>query len=132
MDTLHQQIADLKLEGMTNTDIAKAVGCARQTVINYLKDGEVVAYMDEVRQEVKKNATLKLESALSFAIKNIVDLSKNSENDKIRLMASESLVDRVLGKPTTKQEVVSISRKSEKYDIEAELRELEAMLESEE
>ena len=88
--------------------------------------------MDEVRQEVKKNATLKLESALSFAIKNIVDLSKNSENDKIRLMASESLVDRVLGKPTTKQEVVSISRKSEKYDIEAELRELEAMLESEE
>ena len=130
MDIMDKRIADLKLEGMTNTDIAKVVGLDRKTVGVRLRDDEERPHMDGVSQDISSSAKKKLEHHLDFAIASLIDIGRSAESEKIRLQAVCEILDRVLGKPTVKAELEATVKQNKSINLEKELEDIEKLLDS--
>ncbi|MGL4571646.1 MAG: IS630 transposase-related protein [Clostridium sp.] len=94
------------LEGKQITDIAKALGVARQTIYNWLDDEEFKTEVDTLRREIQTSAKNYVENNIRLYIDEIEGLALNKEtSSKVKADLLKYLVDRVLGKTTTKVEV---------------------------
>ncbi|MBM7836430.1 helix-turn-helix domain-containing protein [Clostridium sardiniense] len=94
------------LEGKQITDIAKALGVARQTIYNWLDDEEFKTEVDTLRREIQTSAKNYVENNIKLYIDEIEGLALNKEtSSKVKADLLKYLVDRVLGKTTTKVEV---------------------------
>lgn len=101
------EAAIMLAEGKTKTEIATELKISRQTLYDWLK-------LDEFNEEVNHIITLskdETEKRLTFNIdKYVKELEKiafNSKSEKIKSDTLQYLIDRVLGKTTTKVQNVS-------------------------
>lgn len=103
--------AKLLLDGdMTISQIAKEVGVSYNTVGNWRdKDKDFRNYYKKLEQERRDNliqiANEKLTGGCEQAIEGLIYLSQHAESESVRLQALTQILDRTLGKATTKTEV---------------------------
>lgn len=115
------EMINMLIEGKTKSDIIRELKIARQTLYNWLGKDEIIAEMDRRRQKMCKDALADLKGDTKELLAEVKKLAYTADSEAIRLQALNSLLDRTLGKATSKQEV-SIEKTTEK-DID--LKELE-------
>lgn len=91
----------------TKTDIAKITGVSRQAIYNWLDDEEFKAELDRRLQQRKNLVEKIIDSKLEDAVESLVDLSKKSDNDMVKMRALTYIIDRGLGKATNKVELTT-------------------------
>lgn len=90
---------------LTRTDIAKVVGIHRTTLYKWLDDPEFVAEVDRRLQVIKGFAENKIKAHVGFALNNLIELAADSSNRRVQAQVNQYLMDRALGRPTTKVDV---------------------------
>lgn len=115
------EMINMLIEGKTKSDIIRELKIARQTLYNWLGKDEIIAEIDKRRQKMCKDALADLKGDTKELLAEVKKLAYTADSEAIRLQALNSLLDRTLGKATSKQEV-SIEKTTEK-DID--LKELE-------
>lgn len=108
------EAAIMLAEGKTKTEIATELKISRQTLYDWLK-------LDEFNEEVNHIITLskdETEKRLTFNIdKYVKELEKiafNSKSEKTKSDTLQYLIDRVLGKTTTKVQDISEPKETKK------------------
>ena len=99
-----QLLIDNKLN---KTEIAQKCERSRQWLYDILEEEEVKKELDSALQRIKLFGEQTLKSNLSDSIANVVYLANNANSEKIKLEANTYLIDRVLGKPTSKVDMQS-------------------------
>ena len=97
--------AHLMAEGFNISEIARELNLTRKTIYGYKEKEEFVAEVDRLVQQNKTEANKKLTSNLGRYITELEKLAFNSENEKIKSQVLMYLIDRVLGKCTTKADI---------------------------
>lgn len=120
-----KKFIDLYFTGDNMTNIAKRIGVSRQSCYKYLDNDEVKSEMDRRLTEIKSQADKKLKGKLDVYISKLEEIAFNGKSEKTRADALEYLVDRVLGKTTTKVEDISNDDEKKKVDLDNELKELD-------
>lgn len=121
---------ELLLDGKHDkTKIAELCGRSRGWLYLILDEDEVKAELDKRERLLKLHGEKRLISSLDKAINNIIDLANNSASEKIRMDANMYLIDRKLGRPTSKHEIEASTKQDNSKvtleQFEAELEELE-------
>ncbi|ARK21361.1 helix-turn-helix domain-containing protein [Sporosarcina ureae] len=86
----------------TRADIAEHIGISRQALYNWIKEPDVVAELDERLQSIKSFAEKNLQTKVDSAISNLLVLSNDNSNKRVQAQVNMYIVDRALGKPTSK------------------------------
>ena len=115
------QMIQMLVEGKTKSTIARELNMSRQTIYDWLKIDEISAELDRRRQVMCNEALGEAKSDVKKLLAELEKMALTSESESIRLQCINSLLDRILGRPSTKSEV-SIEKTTEK-DID--LKELE-------
>jgi len=105
LDERQLKVCELLAKGTTVVDIAKEVGISRQTVYDWKKLEEFVAEIDRLGQEFLNAAQGRLKFAAVLAAEEVIKLLKSGTYEKTRLSAAQDILDRNLGKATTRMEV---------------------------
>ena len=114
----------------TMAQIAKEIGCSRETISKWKNHNEEFkAELHKRSHDFESNlideAQSLLKRKLGVAIDNIVEIANDkSEKAETRLKANQYLVDRVLGNTTTKieQNTDDGNKENTKVDIESTLK----------
>jgi transposase-like protein len=101
---------------MSKTDIAEKVGIHRTTLYGWLDDEEFKKAFNDTLQKIKLYGENTIKAHLEKSVNNIFVLANTSESEKIRFEANQYLIDRVLGKTTSKQELEIIDNTSSSKD----------------
>jgi AcrR family transcriptional regulator len=121
----HLKAIEYIIEGKSMTDIAKICGIGRATLYNWLDNKEFKAELDKQRQDIKTNIETKVVSKLGVYLDELHRIATTSKNDKERRSACEYLVDRALGKSTTKvADVTEEENKAAVDDIDDMIKQL--------
>ena len=114
------EVLQLHVEGENITNISKITGVTRQSIYNWMKDEEFKEELDKALDRAKSDANYKITSKLTNYIDELSRLALTAKSEKIRSDTLMYLVDRVLGKSTTKIEsmVDNNSNKENKSDKE--------------
>ena len=125
----HYKCIKFILEGRPYTEIAKLVPCARQTIYDWLENEAFKAELDKCRAEIYKQAQNKVLDKVNTYLDKVEEIAFTSESDSVRLNALQLLIERSLGKATTKIEQ-KVDKKEDKQqdvaDIDDMLAEIEA------
>lgn len=122
----HYKCIELIIKGYKYTEIAKMVPCNRQSIYNWLEDDGFKAELNKCRQEIKKQAENKVLSKVDIYMDKIEELAFKSESDNVKLNALELLLERSLGKPTTKiEQTIDKDKDNNNIDIDNMVEELE-------
>lgn len=101
--------------GHTKLEIAKIVGIGDRTLYNWLNNDEFKAEMHRraelFKTTVKGEAQAYMLNKIGQAMQNIVDIANNADSDKVRLEANIWIYESMLGKPTSKQEIITSENK---------------------
>lgn len=95
------------LEGLTYTAIADLISCSRQSIYEWLKNDDFAAELNRRRQEIVVSGNNMILNKLSKYVDGVDAIALDSESDKSRLDALTYLIDRVLGRTTTKVETTT-------------------------
>jgi len=127
LDEKKMMAIELLVKGeLTKTEIAKRCGKSRQWLYNAFDDKEFMAELDRRLHQIQTYGENRIKATLQDRINNIIYLAENAESEKVRLDASQYLLDRVLGKTTSKMEIKPlINQDEEVIDIDEELEEIE-------
>lgn len=104
LDDRKEKVIGLLIEGEQITNIAKIVGVSRQAIYNWLNDSEFKNELDTRLQEIKTQGNNMIVNKLSSCIDELLKIALTGRSEKVRSDTSQYLVDRVLGKATTKIE----------------------------
>ena len=105
------------LEGKTKSDIAKELKMSRTTLYSWINDNEEFsAELNRSREKISREALSELKGDTKKLLAGLEKLALTSDSESIRLQATTALLDRILGKPSTKSEI-SIDKATES-DIE--------------
>lgn len=101
----HRIMLWMRLQGHRSKDIASALGCSYQTVLNvsgqeWFKD----AFVRLAGELGKDAAETFLRGEEIPTLTTLIDLRDNAKTEGVRLAASNSLLDRIRGKPTVRVE----------------------------
>ena len=101
-------------KGAKITEIAKKMGVTRQTVYNWLDNKEFTNEVDRYTQQIKTSAERNLSNKVDAYIDALEDIAFNGRSEKTRTEALTYLLDRVLGKSTTKiQDVTEVKEQDQ-------------------
>lgn len=106
----HRIMLWMRLQGHRPKDIASALGCSYQTVLNvsgqeWFKD----AFVRLAGELGKDAAETFLRGEEIPTLTTLIELRDGAKNEGVRLAASNSLLDRIRGKPTVRVETKSQS-----------------------
>jgi SOS response regulatory protein OraA/RecX len=104
LDEIKEKAITYLLKGEGVSDVAKLVGKSRQAIYNWLDDEEFKAELDKRRQEIITKGNAILLAELNSSVERIKKIAIKSKSEKVKLDANTYLIDRVLGKTTTKVE----------------------------
>lgn len=104
------------LKGEAITDVAKLVGVNRGTIYNWLDDEEFKAELDRRRQEIVSKGNAILLAELNSSVERIKKIAVKSKSEKVKLDANTYLIDRVLGRTTTKVETNAPKENADKVN----------------
>jgi len=94
-------------KGSTITDVAKAAGVSRNTIYEWIKIEEFMAEVGKWQQEFIYQAQGRLKVAAKDAADEVIKLLKQGKYEKTRLSAAYDILDRSLGKATTRIENIN-------------------------
>lgn len=110
------------LEGKNVSEVAKLCNVSRTAIYNWLGDSDFKAEVERQKQKIKNTATSKITARLDGYIDELHKIAMTSKSEKDKRAALEYLVDRVLGKATTKvADVTDEEENTEIPDIETML-----------
>lgn len=98
----HFDAIELIVEGRTMVDVAKIVGIGRRTLYRWMEDGNFKAELHKRKQVLETEANEKICSRLDMYVEEMHKLAMTSKSDKVKQDALTYLMDRVLGRPTSK------------------------------
>lgn len=105
LDERQLKVCELLSQGMPITEISKNVGVSRQTIYTWKEMEEFKAELDKLGQEYISSAQGRLKNAAKDAADMLIDLLKKGKYEKTRLAAAADILDRSLGKATTKIDI---------------------------
>lgn len=110
-----QMIAiELLCEGKPKTEVCKEINLSRRTLYNWLDDLEFRTELDRLEKCKKKEAQSTINSHVIKYISELEKIAFNSKSDKLKSEVLMYLLDRSLGKPTTKTENVNMQNEDNK------------------
>lgn len=110
-----QMIAiELLCEGKPKTEVCKEINLSRRTLYNWLDDLEFKTELERLEKGKKKEAQSTINSHVIKYISELEKIAFNSKSDKLKSEVLMYLLDRSLGKPTTKTENVNVSTEENK------------------
>lgn len=117
----HRLIIMLKVQGHSNTEIARLTGYTIPWVGQVLRQPWArERILDELKAAGRDSIQALLEASTADSIFTIIELRDRSDDDSVRLRAADSLLDRYLGKATqrveTKGEVTHLTGDIAKLD----------------
>lgn len=115
---------ELLMDGVNKTAIADKIKVNRKTIYDWLEKEEFKRELDRRKQLICNSAISDLKGSTRELLDEVKKLAYTAENEGIRLQALNSLLDRTLGKATTKQEIELYSNKeAENIDLDTLLEE---------
>ena len=105
LDERQIRAVEAKAKGFTITDVAKEAGVSRNTIYEWIKMEESTAEVGRFQQQYLSQAQGRLKVAAQDAADEIIKLLKKGKYEKTRLSAAQDILDRNLGKATTRVEV---------------------------
>ncbi|SDJ76485.1 phBC6A51 family helix-turn-helix protein [Salimicrobium halophilum] len=103
LDERQMRAIEYVAEGQLNrSDIAKRVGISRPTLYKWLDDDEFVSEVNSRLQKERGLAEKKIDAKLDFAVGKLYEIAQDNSNRRVQADVLKYLVDRSLGKPTTK------------------------------
>lgn len=100
---------ELLLEGKNKSEVCKEINLSRRTLYNWLDDLEFKLELERLEASKKKEAQTTINSHVIKYISELEKIAFNSKSDKLRSEALMYLIDRTLGKPTSKTENITES-----------------------
>lgn len=91
----------------SRTEIAKMIGIHRTTLYNWLDDDEFAAKLNERLQQRKNLVEKIVDSKLEDMVNQLERLILTTDNDMVKSRSLTYWIDRGLGKPTTKVDLVA-------------------------
>lgn len=96
---------DMLMDGVNKTAIADKIKVNRTTLYNWLENEEFKLELDRRQQEISRHALSDLKGDTKQILEAVKKLGYEAESEAVRLSALNSLLDRILGKATAKQEI---------------------------
>ena len=109
--------AKLYAEGATPTEISRELGVSRQAFYGWLKNKEFTSEVDRFIQEIVTSAEKNMNSKVENYIHALEDIAFTGRSEKNRTDALTYLLDRVLGKATTRVQDVTEGKEDGKKEI---------------
>lgn len=113
---------------LPKTEIANKVGVVRQTLYDWLDKPEFKAELDRRLQQRKVLVEKIIDSKLEDAVDMLWDIAKTTKNSRVQAQTLQYIIDRGLGKPTSKHELKTAIDNMNNIDqdvLEAEFEEWE-------
>lgn len=119
IDAKKEQAINLLLAGEMNiTDIAKAIGCTRQTIYDWKdKNEEFMVELDGRRQERKNFGLRMFENSFDVAVAEYVKLAKDTDNAETKRKVLEYIIERGIGKIPNKTELTDTTDKGDNTNL---------------
>lgn len=108
---------DMLMDGVNKTAIADKIKVNRTTLYNWLENEEFKLELDRRQQEISRHALSDLKGDTKQILEAVKKLGYEAESEAVRLSALNSLLDRILGKATAKQEI-ELSNTDNNADID--------------
>ena len=108
---------DMLMDGVNKTAIADKIKVNRTTLYNWLENEEFKLELDRRQQEISKHALSDLKGDTKQILEAVKKLGYEAESEAVRLSALNSLLDRILGKATAKQEI-ELSNTDNNIDVD--------------
>lgn len=105
LDDRQIRVCELIAKGIPITEVSKVSEVARSTIYEWKKLEEFNAEVSRFGQEFIYAAQGRLKCAAKDAADEVIKLLKNGKYEKTRLSAAQDILDRNLGKATTRMEV---------------------------
>lgn len=113
------EAVDMLMDGLNKSAIADKLKVSRTTLYKWIENEEFKAELDRRKQKICNDALSDLKGSTKDLLKAVEKLAYTAENEGIRLQALNSLLDRTLGKATTKQEIeLSSNKEAENIDLD--------------
>ncbi|MGL5440810.1 MAG: helix-turn-helix domain-containing protein [Filifactoraceae bacterium] len=106
---------ELYIEGHKISDIAEKIGVSRQACYQYLDNEKIKTEVDTRLAEIKKQADTRIKHKLDIYISELEKIALTSDSEKIKSDNLQYLIDRVLGRATSK--VADVTGKEEDNNI---------------
>ena len=107
------------MDGLNKSAIADKLKVSRTTLYKWIENEEFKLELDRRKQKICNDALSDLKGSTKDLLKAVEKLAYTAENEGIRLQALNSLLDRTLGKATTKQEIeLSSNKDTENIDLD--------------
>lgn len=110
----HYEAMKYMLEGSNISEISKLCNVSRTAIYNWLDDKEFKEELNKQSEEIKTNADKQITGKLDCYISEMHRIATTGKTDKERRSACEYMIDRVLGKATTK--VADVTEDSDNKD----------------
>lgn len=89
----------------TKTNIAKKCGVARQTLYDWMNDDKFRSELDRRLQQRKVLVEKVIDSKLEGAVDQLFTLAETTTNSRVKAQTLQYIIDRGLGKATSKVEL---------------------------
>lgn len=99
------QAISMLMDNVQKSEIASKLGVSRTTLYKWIDNEEFKLELDRRRQEISKHALSDLKGDTKQILEAVKELGYKAESEAVRLSALNSLLDRILGKATAKQEI---------------------------
>lgn len=117
IDEQKSQCITYLLQGQQITDIAKLINCSRTSIYNWLDDEDFKAEVVRREREMASAGNKKILADVQTYVDKLKLLALKGNSEKVQLDATEYLLDRIYGRPTTKAEI-SEDRNKDKDNID--------------
>ena len=111
------QAISMLMDNVQKSEIASKLGVSRTTLYKWIDNEEFKLELDRRRQEISKHALSDLKGDTKQILEAVKELGYKAESEAVRLSALNSLLDRILGKATAKQEI-ELSNTDNNADID--------------
>lgn len=123
---------ELYLQGLNPTEISKQMHISRTMIYKYLKNDEIKSELNRRLTQIKNQANEKLNSKVNTYLDELEHIAFNAESEKVKADILQYLVDRTLGKTTTKIESNANDKESNSVvDLDNELQGLDNVVDFE-
>ena len=82
------QALPLMAQGISGVDVAKEVAVSPQTISEWKKSPVFMVTLNQLKMEVLEGARCQLQQAPKSAVKTLIDLMENSDNEETRRKAA--------------------------------------------
>ena len=101
----HLDAIEELVKGENISNIAKKLKVSRASLYNWLDDEGFKLELDKRRQIISRNALNRVNIKVNEYLEGIEKIAKTTDNDNTALTAYGMLLDRALGKATSKQDI---------------------------